>query len=62
MVKEFNPYPAIYTADQTISSSIYILRLMPEARVVFIVGITHTLVVERSYLIYYDAKVGSAAD
>ena len=48
MVEAFNLNPTIYIADQTISS-LHFMNEVPDALVVFIVDITHTLVVERSY-------------
>ena len=48
MVEAFNLNPTIYIADQTISS-LHSMNEVPDALVVFIVDITHTLVVERSY-------------
>lgn len=47
MTKGFNLSPMIYIIAQTISS--LQLNEVPDSRVVFIVDITHTLVVERSY-------------
>lgn len=52
----------IYIIDQTISSLQFIE--VPDARVVFIAGTAHTLVVERSYLFNcnINAEVSFAAD